>query len=87
MYCTWYTCKKVTVWVLDTMNLTVALCLYMLEQLNAILKDIPHCKHHLSANKWYHVLGDLQSMDIDIPAARVLFRQKNRPSVTSRAGK
>ena len=92
--CSWDTCKTILGWVVDTVNMTLALPPHRLERLCEILNDIPKHQKRTTVRKWHAVLGELRSMSIALPGSRNLFGRlqhalTNRPTkhrITLRRG-
>lgn len=71
--CSWDTCKTILGWVVDTVNLTMALPPHRLERLCEILNGIPRHQKQTTIRKWHAILGELCSMLVALPGSRNLF--------------
>ena len=71
--CSWSTSKTVLGWIIDTVNLTIALPAHRVQRLAEILASIPSSQKRISTKKWHKVLGELRSMSLALPGARHLF--------------
>jgi hypothetical protein len=67
----WTTKKNIIGWILGTLSMTISLPSNRAERLKELLDDIPRTQHRLSEEKWYTVLGELRSMALALPGARI----------------
>lgn len=73
--CSWSSLKLVLGWLIDTIQLTLALPEHRVMRLKEILDSIPPTQKRTSVKKWHKVLGELRSMSAALPGARGLFSQ------------
>ena len=71
--CTWYICKILLGWVVDTVNMKVYLPPHQENYFREILSAIPCTQKQIGVDKWHRVLGKLLSVKIDLPGARGIF--------------
>ena len=74
-YCLWSTCQTTLGWIVDSVNMTIALPPHRVVRLKEIISSIPCTQHRVGVDKWHRVLGKLRSMELSLPGARGLFIQ------------
>ena len=62
-------------WIVDSLNMTIALPHHRVARLNEIVLSIPRTQHRVGVDKWHRVLGELCSMALALPRAGGLFSQ------------
>ena len=62
-------------WIVDSINMTIALPPHRVEQLKEIVHSIPRTQQRFGVDKWHRVLGKLLSIALALPGARGLFSQ------------
>ena len=60
-------------WVVDSINMTIALPPHYVARLKEIVSSIPRTQYRVGVDKWHRVIGELRSMALALPGARVLF--------------
>ena len=55
--------------------MTITLPAHRVAQLEAIVSALPCSQCRIGVDKWHRVLGELHSMALALPGARVMFRQ------------
>ena len=62
-------------WVVDSVNMKIALPPHRVARLKEIVSSIPCTQHRVGVDKCHRVLGELRSMALALPGARGLFIQ------------
>ena len=73
--CSSSTCQTMLGWVVDSVNMTIALPPHRMARLKEIVSSIPSTQHRVGVDKWHRVLGELRFMALSLPRARGLFSQ------------
>ena len=68
----WSTCQILLGWMVDTVNMTLRLPPHRSSRLKTKTSIPPH-QGRVSVKNWHQVLGELRSMALSLPGARVLF--------------
>ncbi|KAL3822916.1 hypothetical protein ACHAXA_010699 [Cyclostephanos tholiformis] len=71
--CSWGTVKQVLGWVIDTVDMTIALPPHRAACLLEILDSFPPSQRRTSTKRWHGALGELRSMALALPGARHVF--------------
>ena len=71
--CSWGTIKQVLGWIIDSVNMTIALPPYRASRLLDLLDSFPPSQKRTSTKRWYAALGELRSMALALPGARNIF--------------
>ncbi|KAL3826648.1 hypothetical protein ACHAXA_009089 [Cyclostephanos tholiformis] len=71
--CSWGTVKQVLGWVIDTVDMTIALPPHRATRLLEILDSFPPSQRWTSTKRWHGALGELRSMALALPGARHIF--------------
>ena len=71
----WFTCQTMLGWIFKSVNMTITLRPHRVARFKEIVASILHTQHRVGVDKWHRVLGELRSMEIALPGARVLFSQ------------
>ena len=74
-YCSWSTCQTMLGWIVDSINMTIALPPNHVARLKEIVHSIPRTQQRVGVGKWHRILGELSSMALALPRARGLFSQ------------
>jgi hypothetical protein len=69
----WETRKLILGWIIDTLRMTTELPPHRNGRLKELLDSVPLGQKQTSIKKWQQLLGELCSMAITLPGARVLF--------------
>ena len=73
--CSWSTCQTMLGWIVDSVNMTIALPPHRVARLKEIIHAIPRTQRRVGVDKWHKTLGELRSMALALPGARGLFSQ------------
>ena len=73
--CSWSTCQTMLRWIVDSVNMTIALPPHRVAHLKEIIHAIPHTQRRVGVDKWHKTLGKLRSVALALPGARGLFSQ------------
>ena len=73
--CSWLTCKTMLGWIVESINMTIALPPDRVARLKDIIHAIPRTQQRVGVDKWHRILGELRSIALSLPGARVLFSQ------------
>jgi hypothetical protein len=71
--CSWGTVKQVLGWVIDTVDMTIALPPHRATRLLEILDSFPPSQRRTSTKRWHGALGELRLMALALPGARHIF--------------
>ena len=77
--------KEMLGWIIDTVNMTIALPPHSEARLGEILSEIPKTQKRISVKKWHKVLGELRSMPLALPGSHHLFSHMQE-ALTSKIG-
>jgi hypothetical protein len=69
----WTTVKTILGWIVNTLDNAIALPYNRLIRLREILASIRSGQRRVALKQWQHILGELRSMALAIPAAIGLF--------------
>jgi hypothetical protein len=69
----WSTVKTILGWIVKTLDNTIALSAHCLIRLHEILASIRPGQRRVALKQWHHILGELRSTTLAIPAAIGLF--------------
>ena len=73
--CSWSTCQTMLGWIVDSVNMTIALPHHRGAWLKKIVSSIPRTQHRVGVDKCHRVLGELRSMALALPGSRGVFIQ------------
>ena len=73
--CSWSTCQTMLGWIVDSINMTIALPPNHVARLKEIVHSITRTQQRFGVDKWHRILGELRSMALALPRARGLFSQ------------
>ena len=73
--CSRSTCHTILGWIVDSVNMTIALPPHRVARLNEIVHSIPRTQQRVGVDKFHRVLGELRSMALALPGAREIFSQ------------
>ena len=62
-------------WIVDSVNMTIALPSHRMARLKEIVSAIPRTQRRVGVDKWHKTLGELRSMSLALPGALGLSSQ------------
>ncbi|KAL3817629.1 hypothetical protein ACHAXA_011717 [Cyclostephanos tholiformis] len=71
--CSWGTIKQVLGWIIDLVDMTIALPPHHAAHLLEVLDSFPPTQKRTSPTQWHAALGELRSMALALPGARNIF--------------
>ena len=73
--CSWSICQTMLGWIVNFINMTIALPPHRVARLKEIVHSIPRTQQRVGVDKWHKILGELRSMALALPGAQGLFSQ------------
>jgi hypothetical protein len=71
--CSWGTIKQVLGWIIDSVDMTIALPPHRTARLLEVLDSFPPNQKRTSPTRWHAAFGELRSMALALPGARNIF--------------